>query len=195
MRRRVQRAYTLVEMLITMVTVAMVGGATLATYIYGLKMVQFTKPKLNASEEAKQTVSLITEEIRSARRLEIGSGTFSSFSAVGAFQPQKGSALRLYPTTNYNQFVQYYRDASQKRLLRMTSGGGTPRIVANCVSNEFVFQCENHLGQVLTNNFNNRVISVDLRFYQLPSGDTPIGTGGYYDFYQLRAKVTRRTLF
>ncbi len=194
-RRLAEAGYTLMEILVTMLTVVMVGGATIGAYVYGLRMVQYTKPKLNASDEARQAISLLTEEIRSARRIDIGTGWLGGFTAVAPFKPQVGSALRLFPTTNYNHFIKYYWDADQKKLMRTTNGTSASFVVANSVSNQLVFQCENHLGEVLTNDFNNRVISLDLRFYQLQFPETPIGTGRYYDFYQLRAKMTRRTLF
>ena len=67
-------------------------------------------------------------------------------------------------------------------------------VVANSVSNEFVFRAEDHLGQPVSNNFNNRVIAMDLNFYQIQYPIMLVGPGQYYDFYQLRAKITRRTL-
>ena len=51
-------AFTLVEMLITMVTTTIVLGGALAAYLYGLKMVQFTQPKLSASDDARKAVAL-----------------------------------------------------------------------------------------------------------------------------------------
>lgn len=193
--RLAEAGYTVMEILVTMLTVVMVGGATIGAYVYGLRMVQYTKPKLSASDEARKAISLLTEEIRSARRVDIGTGSLSSFTAVAPFQLQVGSALRVFPTTNYNQFIKYYWDANEKKLMRTTNGTSASSVVANSVSNALVFKGENHLGQVLTNDFNNRVISMDLQFYQIQFPETPIGTGRYYDYYQLQAKMTRRTLF
>ena len=191
-RRRA--GFTLVEMLITMVTVVMVIGAVMAAYIYGLKMLQFTKPKLGASDEARQAISLLTDEIRGSRVVKIGSGNVSSFTEASAFTAQVGSALQLYPTTNYNLFIRYFWDAEDKKLKRTTNGTTSTFVVANSVSNEFVFRAEDHLGNLMSNNFNNRVIAMDLRFYQIAYPVTPVGPGNYYDFYQLRGKFTRRTL-
>ena len=189
-----QRAVTLVEVLITMVTAVMVVGAIMGAYIYALRIVQFTKPKLTASDEARQVISLLTEEIRAARLIKIGTGGMTNFTEAGAFAPQIGSALQLYPTTNYNSFVRYFWDASDKKLKRTTNGMTSTYVLANSVSNEFVFRAEDHLGQPSTNNFNNRVIAMDLQFYQLQYPIVMVGPGQYYDFYQLRAKITRRTL-
>ena len=191
-RRRA--GFTLVEMLITMVTVVMVTGAILSAYIYGLKMTQYTKPKLGASDEARLAISLLTDEIRSSRVVKIGSGSVSSFTEVSPFTAQVGSALQLYPSTNYNSFIRYFWDTTDQKLKRTTNGMTSTYVVANSVSNEFVFRAEDHLGNLLSNNFNNRVIAMDLQFYQIQYPITPVGPGNYYDFYQLRCKFTRRTL-
>ena len=66
--------------------------------------------------------------------------------------------------------------------------------MASAISNQVVFTAENHLGQVLTNNNNNRVIGLTLQFYQLQYPTINIGPGGLYDFYQLRTRITRRAL-
>ena len=191
-RRRA--GFTLVEMLITVVTVVMIVGAIMSAYIYGMKMLQFTKPKLGASDEARQAISLLTDEIRSSRVVKIGSGSVSSFTEVSPFTAQLGSALQLYPSTNYNQFIRYFWDSTDQKLKRTTNGMTSTYVVANSVSNELVFRAEDHLGNLLSNNFNNRVIAMDLRFYQIQYPITPVGPGNYYDFYQLRCKFTRRTL-
>jgi hypothetical protein len=57
-----------------------------------------------------------------------------------------------------------------------------------------VFAAEDHLGNVLTNSQNNRVIGLRLQFYQIAFPVVAVGPGNYYDFYQLRTRVTRRML-
>jgi len=190
--------YTLVEVLVTMVTMVLVVSAVMAAHIYGLKMVQFVKPKLGASDEARNAIALITDEIRSARVLKIGSvqrvGGTNVFTEVSPFTQQAGSALQLYPSTNYNQYILYYWDISDKKLKRTVDGTTSTYIVANSVSNQMIFTAEDFAGNVLSNNFNNRVLGMTLQFYQIQYPITAVGPGNYYDFYQLRAKITRRTL-
>jgi hypothetical protein len=67
-------------------------------------------------------------------------------------------------------------------------------VVANSISNAIVFRAENHLGQILTNNQNNRVISLELQFYQIAYPVVNIGPGQLFDYYQLRTRITRRAL-
>jgi len=84
--------------------------------------------------------------------------------------------------------------ASDKRLKRTTNGVSSVYVVANAISNQVVFTAENHLGQVLSNNYNNRVIGLTLQFYQLQYPVVAVGPGNYYDWYQLQCRVTKRTL-
>jgi hypothetical protein len=188
------RAFTLVEMLITMVSVVMVIGAAMSAYMYGIRITQFVNPKLGASDEARRAVSLLTDEIRSARSLKIGSGSLTAFTEVSAFAAQQGSALQLYPTVDTNSYIRYFWDSADKKLKRTTDGMTTTLVIANSVSNQLVFRAEDHKGVLMSNTFNNRVIAMELNFYQIQYPITPVGPGNYYDFYRLRAKITRRTL-
>jgi Tfp pilus assembly protein PilW len=189
--------FTLVEFLVTMVSVVIVLGGITTGFLYALRVVEFTKPKLSASDEARLAISLLTEEIRGAKLLRIGSGTATTFTECSPFGRQEGSAIRMHPTTNYNNYIQYFwsvTDTNGGRLMRSVNGSSATYVVANSVSNSMVFRAENYLGQVLSNSTDNRAIAMELRFFQIQYPVTKIGVGNYYDFYQLRAKVTRRTL-
>ena len=115
------RAFTFVEMMVTMVTVVLVVGAALAAYIYGLRMTQFVNPKLGASDEARKAISLLTDEIRSARSIKIGNGTISSFTEAGPFTAQEGNSLQVYPSVNTNSYIRYFWDSADERLKRTTN--------------------------------------------------------------------------
>ena len=112
---------------------------------------------------------------------------------MGVDTLQRGSAIQVYPTTDTNTFVRYFRDADQK-LKRIPSGTASPTVIVSAISNEVVFTSEDFKGTILTNNENNRVIGLALQFYQLEYPSVSIGPGNLYDFYQLRTKITRRTL-
>ena len=192
--RQARNGFSLIELMFTMVTMVLVVGAVIGSYIYGLKMMQFTRPKLEASDEARRTISLITDEIRSARSIKIGTGTLTSFTEVAPFSQQVGSAIQLYPTTNTTQFIRYFWDSSEKKLKRTTDGFTASYVVASAVSNEMVFRAEDHAGNVLSNNYNNRAISMTLSFSQPQGIVTPGASRNYYDFYQLRTRIARRTI-
>jgi hypothetical protein len=82
----------------------------------------------------------------------------------------------------------------------------TPVILASYITNAIIFDQEDFMGNIQTNdsnnqNPNNRLIRMELDFYQW---EYPVGyiatssTNGYevnaYDFYKLTTKVTRRQI-
>lgn len=192
--QRPRRAFTLVEVLITMVTVTIVLGGAMAAYMYGLKMVQFVQPKLTASDDARKAVSMLTEEIRSAFDVKVGRRDGTSFQPVAPFTLQQGNAIRIYPTASTNQFIFYFWDVNDKTLKRTTNNATYTAVIAASIKNEQVFAAEDFAGNILTNDVNNRVISTTLQFYQLQYPVVAVGPGNYYDWYQLQCKVTKRTL-
>lgn len=189
-----RRGFTLPEILIsTGIFVFLIAGL-LSSHIFGIKLFEISKAKLVASEDARKAVSSMVTEIRNAKILRIGNGTLTSFTEVGVDSSQVGSAIQIYPTTNTNTYVRYFWSNVDKKLKRTTNGTSAFEVIANSVSNQMVFSAEDYAGNILTNNENNRVISLLLQFYQLENPLIPIGPGNYYDYYQLRTKITRRTL-
>ena len=105
---------------------------------------------------------------------------------------QKGNAIQIYPIlNNTNVFITYFWETN--RLKRIENGGNAIYVVANSISNNVVFTSEDFQGNVLLTQANNRVIGLTLQFYQLQYPAVTIGPGNYYDFYQLRTRITRRS--
>jgi Tfp pilus assembly protein PilW len=191
---RGQRAMTLVEFQIAFAIIMLVIGGVISSHVFGLKFNEATRAKLSASDAARHALNKLSGDIRSAKMIDVGSGTYNSFVPVANGSPQKGSALRIYPSTNTNSFVVYYLDTSDTKLKRATNNATSTATVAEYLTNTVIFSSENHMGAVLTDNQNNRVIGVSLQFYQIRYPITPIGSNGYFDFYQVNTKLTRRTL-
>jgi hypothetical protein len=175
------------------VTMLVMAGV-LSSHMFGLRLFELTKAKLGASDEARAAVSKMIDEVRGAKILRIGQGNLGSFTEVPVNTVQSGSAIQIHPTTNLNDFVRYFWDAADNKLKRTTNGATSVSVVAHAISNQLVFTAEDYRGVILTNNENNRVIGLTLQFYQLQYPSVSIGPGNYYDFYQLRTKITRRTL-
>lgn len=195
-RRRFKHslAFTLPEVMVAMTVLILVLGTLIVSHVFGMRLLELAKSKMGASDEARAAIAKMMEEIRSAKLIRIGEGDLSSFTEVAVDSLQKGSAVQIFPTTNYNSFVRYFWDSADKKLKRTTNGQTYVYIVANSISNELVFTSEDYSGNVLTNNENNRVIAVTLQFFQLQYPTVRIGPGSLYDFYQLRTKITRRTV-
>ena len=192
--RHSRRAFTLPEILLSTGIFVFLMAGLLSSHIFGIKMFEISKAKLTASDDARKAVSMMVAEIRNAKILRIGSGDLTSFTEVGVNSNQVGSAIQIYPTTSTNAFTRYYWSSVDKKLKRTTNGTTSFEVIANSVSNQMVFTAEDYAGNPLTNNENNRVISLLMQFYQLENPLVPIGPGNYYDYYQLRTKITRRTL-
>lgn len=188
------RGFTFTEIMIAGTLLMMILAGMLSAHLFGMRMFEITKAKLGANDEARQAISLMMQEIRSGKLVKVGSGNLTHFTEVPADTAQRGSAVQIYPTASTNQFVRYFWDGESQKLKRTTNGSSSVSIVANSITNNIVFSAEDAVGNVLTNNENNRVIALTLQFYQIQYPIIRIGPGEYYDFYHLRTKITRRTL-
>jgi hypothetical protein len=188
------KAFTLTEVMITASLATMVLAAILAGHLFGIRLSGLTKAKLGANEEARKAINKLVEEIRSAKMLKIGNGTSNAFTEIAINQLQQGNSIQIYLSTNVSQYVRYYRDPADADLKRITNGAQYPSILASAITNSVVFTSEDYQGHVITNNQNNRVIGLAMQFYRIQYPIVNIGAGNYYDFYQLRTKITRRTL-
>jgi len=176
-----------------MAVIMLVIGGVISSHIFGLKLNEAVRAKLSASDAARNAISKLVGDVRSAKIIEVGNGTFAAFTTVADGAPQKGAAIRIFPTTNLSSYVVYYRD-SDSILKRAATGATTPKKIAEYITNSVVFTSENHLGNILTDNQNNRVIGVTLQFYQIQYPVATIGQGGYFDYYQVNTRITRRAL-
>ncbi len=180
--------------MIALTILTMVLAGIISSHLFGVRMLEITKAKLGASDEARGAVSRLTSEIRSAKRIQIGTGDLSGFTEIGDGLPQQGTAIQIFASTNTNHYARYYWDASDKKLKRTSDGAAAVSIIAQSITNSQVFTSEDFAGNIITNNQNNRVVGLILQFYQIQYPIILIGPGNYYDFYQLRTRITRRTL-
>ena len=186
---------TLPEVTVTTAIFMVAMAGFLLLQLFSLKMNEIAKAKLGASDDARDSVSRMVAEIRAAGLIRIGTGDGTSFSEIPFGSEQKGNAAQIYPVKgNTNDYIRYYLDSTDTRLKRVSTTNVRPYVVASAITNRLVFTSENFKGQILSNNFNNRVIGVTLQFYQLEFPRVGIGPGCQYDFYQLRTKITRRAI-
>ena len=180
--------FTLTEVLTAMSVFSFVVLGVLACHITGLQYYQALEPKLQNAQYVRQTVSKIIEEVRSANSVQIGTGTLASFTAAGATNLQSGNALEIYPSTNTTQYVYYFWDSASQSLNRVGLNSSNAVPIATSVTNAAVFTMEDFSGTVQTNSQNNAVTSILLQITTIsPKTHTP-------DWYQVRAKITRRNL-
>jgi len=186
------RAFTLAELMVSMAILLIMITSIISGHLYGLRMFEFIKPKLNASDEARKIISTLLDEVRTASTVRVGTGSLTGFIEASINTRQQGNALQIMPTTNLSAFIVYYWDAADQKLKRTTNGSTTAFIVASSITNRLIFSSEDFSGTILTNNQNNRVVGVDLQFCQLQYPGTTIGPGKLYDYYQVRTRITKR---
>lgn len=187
-------AFTITETLISMSILTMVVGAVVYSHVMGMRLNAITMAKLGVDQQARIAFNRLQDEIRSATTVEIGNGTSNTFTTITNGASQAGMAVRIYPSTNTSTWIRYYFETNASQLRRVQSTLATPQIVAQYLTNSTIFQAEDHTGAVLTGPSNNRVVSVNLRFFQLHYPQTKIGTNNAFDYYQLQSKITRRIL-
>lgn len=193
-RRLDLRAFTLAEIQVSMAVIMLVIGGVISSHVFGLKLNESTRARLSASDAARNAIGRLVVDVRSAKSIQVGNGTYAAFAPVADGSTQRGSAIRIYPTTNTNSFVVYYRDSSDSCLKRAETAAPSPKKIAEFLTNSILFTSENFKGQPLTDNEDNRVIGVDLQFYQIRYPITTVGPGGFFDYYQVQTKITRRVL-
>ncbi|HTR40535.1 MAG TPA: prepilin-type N-terminal cleavage/methylation domain-containing protein [Pseudomonadales bacterium] len=218
--RRALRGFTMVEMLVAVTVFSLVILATIAVQIYASRIYGLTATTLNATEQARVTMNSIRDKVREARVVYVGNyrpasgGTpLAHFSTVTNGFPQQGNALAIFPTsTDTNTFSLVYLQApgsgftamsvnsvavSSNALILLTYTNGTMAVsndVADFITNQVVFDAENFMGTILTNNQNNYLIRMKLNFSQYAAPIASVGNNHYnaYDYYQLNTVVTRR---
>ena len=180
--------HTLAELVTSMAVFSLAILGIMACHLAGLRFNLFMLPKIQNAQYSRQTLGHLIEEVRCANSIQVGSGTLSTFTAVGPTNAQTGNALRIFPTTNSTQFIYYYRDSASSTLNRIGLAGTNSVTIANTVTNATVFSMQDFSGAVLTNNQNNAVLRVLLQMQR----SQPIT--GSSDPYQIEAKITRRNI-
>lgn len=196
--RRCKRAFTLTELMVAMAVFMLAIAAIIYMHLLGLRLNQVVKTKLGASDDARKAISGLIDQVRSAGIVRIGIGDQTSFTEIAPGSAQQGNAIQIYPSkADTNAFICYYLDSTDPTnqcLKRVENVAGSVVVVASSISNSLVFTSEGFAGNILSNNLNNRVIGLSMQFTNLDYNHLSIGAGSYYDYYQLRTKITRRAL-
>jgi prepilin-type N-terminal cleavage/methylation domain-containing protein len=181
-------AFTLSEVLVAMAIFTILVAGVVAANIYGLKMHRITTTKLSATEGVRKAIGRMADEIKSCRTTLVGDvSTNGVFAGRLNGEVQSGSSLLIQPTTNSAVYTLYFLNRADNTFRRVTSAGNTT-LLARQVTNTSLFTVQDHLGNVLTNNQNNRVIHFAITLFQ------PKRFGTIADYFMLETSVTRRAL-
>jgi hypothetical protein len=176
-------------------TLAVAG--VVACNMFGMQLFELSKAKMGASDDARQAISMMVSEIRSCDHVRVGSFDGSAFVEAGINATQQGNSVQVeLCRTNPASYIWYYwatDGAGNKSLNRRVNDSSRVMIIANSISNQVVFTSEHYDGTPQTNGFDNRVINMTLKFYQLENKNILIGPDGLFDYY-LSTKITKRRI-
>jgi type II secretory pathway pseudopilin PulG len=199
--------FTLVETMVSMgIYVVILIGTLVALQVFGLRVYTLGATKLSATSSALKVLNHVRDDIRGAKTVNVGNVTTSSdpasFTLTGPTNKNIGNALQIFPSTNLNSWTVYYLDSSTAtNYLKMSStvngtSFSTPISLASYITNSIVFTAEDCRQNILTNDSFNRVIRMELDFYQweYPVGFVGGAGANAYDFYRLTTRITCRQI-
>ncbi|HTX20345.1 MAG TPA: hypothetical protein VMD27_00590 [Candidatus Aquilonibacter sp.] len=198
-QHRPTSAFTLVEMMVSVgIFLGIFIGVMVGLQIFGLRVYTLAATKLSATTDARQTLNALRADIRSAKLVYVGIYTNNTFSRISNSLPQTGNALEIYfADTNDDPGqvpVIYYQNSSGSSNALYSANDGTVSLLANYVTNYYVFTAEDYQANVLTSYENNPVIRVTLQFdqWEYPIGFVGTNAINAYNFYRLQTLVSRR---
>jgi hypothetical protein len=183
-------------------------GVVFAIQLFGLRMYTLAATKSSATAGCRKALDQIRDQIREAKTLDVGScnSTPDSFNSLSTNASQIGNALRVFHTTDSNNYTIFYLDRTTttncnlKQFTVTTNGASfitNTAVLANYITNQDIFTAQDYQGNVLTNDqsLDNRlVVYMKLQFYQWEYPIAFVGTNGLnaYDYFQLQTRITRR---
>jgi type II secretory pathway pseudopilin PulG len=200
-------AFTIVEMVTVAAIFAVVVISMVELQIFALRIYTLAATKTTATETGRKALNKMRDAIRSANIAYVGnystSGGGFSIATNGT-----GNALQLIlDDTNGNLTISntFYLDLNQPVSadqpydfpLCYLDNNGQVTMLVNFLTNYYVFQAEDYLGNCLSNSIayqNNGVIHVTMQFdqWEYPVGFIGGNAINSYDFYNLTTRVTRR---
>lgn len=189
-RLQKSKGFSLVEIQVALVTLFLIIGVAFGMHFFGFRMFQQTRMTLEATDDARNFIGGVRDEIRSCTIVQVGKGDYNTFAEIPDDTAQVGNAVQIFPGTNLNRYVIYFHD-TDNTLKRWSTDTKKLTTICEYVTNRNVFAAQDFAGNVLTNNENNRVIEVTLKFLQEHTKGAA-QKGGLHNYYQAQTKVTRR---
>jgi type II secretory pathway pseudopilin PulG len=197
-------AFTLVEMMITMLIFSTVVLAIIGLQLFAMRVSTLGATMLSATTSGRQTMNDIRDNIRAGKVVLVG--TFNATNGATFAQAplgslQEGNALEIeYTNAADTNFLIYYQDPTSTNVYSFSNSAATsyansPFVpIAHFVTNYYCFFAENYQGTVQTNYVNNPVIHVMLQFYQwqYPIGIIGGSAANSFNYYSLNTRITPR---
>lgn len=187
---RRDRAFTLVETMVSMTVFSFVTIGLIYGHLFAMKNDQLANSKLGASDSSRRGFDSLSDDVRSAKIWQVGNGNQSTFTPIPNGTGQQGTALKVNLTTDTNKYVLYWFDTSKRQMFRAKSGVTGSKLIARDLTNTMYFRAENYRGDVQTNLTHKGVINVAMQFCQFQYPLTKVGPGFLYDYYKMEFRLT-----
>ncbi len=196
-RRPRPSGFTVAELMVASATLIMVFGAVIAINLWGLAMTQRSSIWNVTGDDARKSMAMLHQDVRTAYAIYVGTGSLAGFTNAASTNIQAGNAMKLFASTNTNNWTLYYYDPAASTLYRTNWDGtsvGDFRIVsANPITNDnYIFTMQDYLGNILSNSTPYPVINIYLSFVKLQNPQIDIAPGNPVDFYQINSKIAPR---
>jgi len=190
-----RRAFTIVEIMVTLVIFSLVVIAMVSSQLFGLRVNKAVSAKMIATADARHAMDQVRDRIRNANTVIVGNSNGTNFLSI-TNGTQAGNAVQVFPSTNSALYYLFYVNTNANQLMVYFGGSSTTngiyRSLAGNVTNRIVFDAEDFQGNILTNNQNNRVIRMTLDFLQFEYASGQRGNA--YNHYQVQMRATQRLL-
>jgi type II secretory pathway pseudopilin PulG len=190
LNKRFSPGFSIIEMQFAVAILILIIGAAASIQFFGLRMFTATRMTLESTDDARNFIGGVRDEIRSCTTVQVGKGDYQSFAEIPDDTAQIGNALQIFPKTNANIYTIYFHD-TDNTLKRWSTDTRKLTTICDRVTNRLVFAAQDFSGKPLTNNENNRVIEITLKFLHEHTKDAA-KKGGLHNYYQAQTKVTRR---
>jgi hypothetical protein len=187
-------AFTLTEIMVSMVIFLLVVIAMLSLQIFGLRMNTLTASKTIFTAGSLKALDQICNTIREATNsVLIGNYSNNTFTAVAGTTNQIGNALQI--TNNATNYYTFYLNTSSNTLYEKAEANSATVLSHYVInSNGEPFQAENYLGSNIVTGSEHYTIHMTLLFsnmnyYYKGTTNNPM------EFYQLETRATPRAQY
>lgn len=179
------RAFTLVELMVTMAIFLLLVLAMVGVQVFGFKINSLTQSKLEFVASSLKALNQIQGQVRGASSVMVGNGSsLSSFQGTGT----SGNALMIYlPAGGANLL---YLAANTGTLYEICSTNNQQTAIASQITNQVVFQTVDcHGNNISSTGLEHYAIRMTLQFSKV-NFRVPNAANDYYTF---QTEMTPRT--
>jgi type II secretory pathway pseudopilin PulG len=171
------RAFTLVELMVTMAIFMLLMLAMVGVQIFGFKINMLTTSKLKSTAFSLKAIDQIQSQVRGASSAMVGTGSsLASFTSNGS----NGPALMIYAPTGGSNLL--YLSTNTGGLYEIFSSNNKQITVASNLTNQVLFQTVDcHGNNISSTSLEHYAIRMTLQFFQ-KNYRVPTNVFEYYTF-------------